>query len=102
MLMIMKWTSGTFSFFSTFERIAKKILLAQIKANYSSGDDISEEETQEEESESDGDQEAKQGKQDKATDENGKSRLWASLLCIFHKAQVCIIFWIWLYLSKVN
>uniref|UniRef100_A0A3Q3WU13 DNA helicase n=1 Tax=Mola mola TaxID=94237 RepID=A0A3Q3WU13_MOLML len=68
-------TKCTFSFFSTFERIAKKILLAQIKANYSSGDDISsDEETQEDESESDGDQEVKQGKKDKATDENGKSR----------------------------
>lgn len=68
----MKWTSGTFSFFSTFERIAKKILLAQIKANYSSGDDISsDEETQEDESESEGD-EVKQSNEDNATDENGK------------------------------
>lgn len=74
MLLIMKWTSGTFSFFSTFERIAKKILLAQIKANYSSGDDISsDEETQEEGSESDGDKEVKQRNEDNATDENGKT-----------------------------
>lgn len=73
MLLIMKWTSGTFSFFSTFERIAKKILLAQIKANYSSGDDISsDEETQEEGSESDGDKEVKQRNEGNATDENGK------------------------------
>lgn len=74
MLLIMKWTSGTFSFFSTFERIAKKILLAQIKANYSSGDDISsDEETQEEGSESGGDKEVKQRNEDNATDENGKT-----------------------------
>lgn len=74
MLLIMKWTSGTFSFFSTFERIAKKILLAQIKANYSSGDDISsDEETQEEGSESDGEKEVKQRNEDNATDENGKT-----------------------------
>lgn len=72
MLLIMKWTSGTFSFFSTFERIAKKMLLAQIKANYSSDDDISsDEETQE--SESEGDKEVKQGNEDNGTDENGKS-----------------------------
>lgn len=74
MLLIMKWTSGTFSFFSTFERIAKKILLAQIKANYSSGDDISsDEDTQEEGSESDGEKEVKQRNEDNATDENGKT-----------------------------
>lgn len=73
MLLIMKWTSGTFSFFSTFERIAKKMLLAQIKANYSSGDDISsDEETQDDESESDGDKEVKQGNEENGTDENGK------------------------------
>ncbi|XP_044079309.1 transcriptional regulator ATRX-like isoform X2 [Siniperca chuatsi] len=53
-------------------RIAKKMLLAQIKANYSSGDDISsDEETQEEESESEGD-EVKQGNEDNGTDENGE------------------------------
>lgn len=101
MLMIMKWTSGTFSFFSTFERIAKKILLAQIKANYSSGDDISsDEETQEDESESDGDQEVKQGKKDKATDENGKSSLWASS-CASFKKHKCVSFFEF-GLSEVN
>lgn len=72
MLLIMKWTSGTFSFFSTFERIAKKMLLAQIKANYSSGDDISSDEETEDESESE-DEEGKQGNEDNETDENGKS-----------------------------
>uniref|UniRef100_UPI0037E772B1 transcriptional regulator ATRX-like n=1 Tax=Semicossyphus pulcher TaxID=241346 RepID=UPI0037E772B1 len=52
-------------------RIAKKILLAQIKANYSSGDDISsDEETQEEESELEGDKENSQGNEDEGTDEN--------------------------------
>ncbi|KAI3373536.1 hypothetical protein L3Q82_022139 [Scortum barcoo] len=71
MMMIQK--IGTFSFFSTFERIAKKMLLAQIKANYSSGDDISsDEETQEDESETDGDKEFKQGNEDNGTDENGE------------------------------
>lgn len=51
---MMKWTSGTLSFSSpTSERIAKKILLAQIKANYSSGDDLtSDEDTQDEEEDS--------------------------------------------------
>uniref|UniRef100_A0A3B4ZYT5 DNA helicase n=1 Tax=Stegastes partitus TaxID=144197 RepID=A0A3B4ZYT5_9TELE len=54
-------------------RIAKKMLLAQIKANYSSGDDISSaEETQEEDSESEGDDEVRQGNKDKGTDENGE------------------------------
>lgn len=62
-----------FLFFSTSERIAKKILLAQIKANYSSGDDLSsDEETQEDESESDADKKVKEGKEDNSTDENGK------------------------------
>lgn len=42
------------------------MLLAQIKANYSSGDDISsDEETQEEET-------VKEGNEDEETDENGK------------------------------
>ena len=69
----MNWTSGTFSFSSTFERIAKKMLLAQIKASYSSGDDISsDEETQEDDSESEGEKEVKQGKEDNGTNENGK------------------------------
>lgn len=80
MLLIMKWTSGPFSFFSTFERIAKKMLLAQIKANYSSGDDISsEEDTQEDDSESEGDREEKQGNENNGTDEKGKS------FCFFSK-----------------
>lgn len=75
MLLSMKWTSGTFSlFFSTFERIAKKILLAQIKANLSSSDDMSwEEETQADESESDGDQEVREGGEKNATTGDGKS-----------------------------
>uniref|UniRef100_A0A4W6FL56 DNA helicase n=1 Tax=Lates calcarifer TaxID=8187 RepID=A0A4W6FL56_LATCA len=54
-------------------KIAKKMLLAQIKANYSSGDDISsDEETQEGESESEGDKGVKQGNEDNGADENGK------------------------------
>lgn len=73
MSLIMNWTSGAFSFFSTSERIAKKMLLAQIKANFSSADEISsDEETQEDESESDGD-EIKQSNEEHGTDENGKS-----------------------------
>lgn len=50
------------------------MLLAQIKANYSSGDDISsdeDEETQDDESDSDGEKEVKQGNED-AAEENGK------------------------------
>ncbi|XP_035480151.2 transcriptional regulator ATRX-like isoform X2 [Scophthalmus maximus] len=53
-------------------RIAKKMLLAQIKANYSSGDDISsDEETQEDESESDGDKGVKRTTEENGADENG-------------------------------
>lgn len=37
------WISDFLFFFSPFQRIAKKMLLAQIKANYSSGDDSSSE-----------------------------------------------------------
>ncbi|KAM4726999.1 transcriptional regulator ATRX-like isoform 1-T1 [Anableps anableps] len=49
-------------------RIAKKLLLAQIKANLSSDEDISSEgETQEDQSESDGDGEPSQGNEDNAT-----------------------------------
>ncbi|XP_056141347.1 transcriptional regulator ATRX-like isoform X2 [Lampris incognitus] len=53
-------------------RIAKKMLLAQIKANYSSGEDISpsDEEAFEEESESEGDMEVKEGRVADGTDEN--------------------------------
>lgn len=51
------------------------MLLAQIKANYSSGEDISsDEETQEDESELEGD-EVKEQRDDSSTDENGKSFL---------------------------
>ncbi|XP_060941507.1 transcriptional regulator ATRX-like isoform X2 [Limanda limanda] len=53
-------------------RIAKKMLLAQIKANYSSGDEIYSEEETPEESESDGSDEVKQGNQEKGADKNGK------------------------------
>lgn len=61
-------------FFSTFERIAKKILLAQIKANLSSSDDMSwDEETQADESESDGDREVREGDEKNATVGDGKS-----------------------------
>uniref|UniRef100_A0A096LTB9 DNA helicase n=1 Tax=Poecilia formosa TaxID=48698 RepID=A0A096LTB9_POEFO len=50
---------------STFKRIAKQLLLAQIKANLSSDGDISSEgETQEDPSESDGDGEPSQGNED--------------------------------------
>ncbi|XP_070773018.1 transcriptional regulator ATRX-like [Enoplosus armatus] len=53
-------------------RIAKKMLLAQIKANYSSCDDItSDEETQEDDSESEGAKKVRQGNEDNGTDENG-------------------------------
>ncbi|XP_020485879.2 transcriptional regulator ATRX [Labrus bergylta] len=53
-------------------RIAKKILLAQIKANYSSADEIStEEETHDEESDSDIDKEVKKGSEDES-DANGE------------------------------
>ncbi|KAM8898572.1 transcriptional regulator ATRX-like isoform 2-T2 [Spinachia spinachia] len=50
-------------------RIAKKMLLAQIKANYSSGDDFSSEETQGSQSE---DETVKQANEDVETDENGE------------------------------
>nr|XP_020454385.1 transcriptional regulator ATRX-like isoform X2 [Monopterus albus] len=54
-------------------RIAKKMLLALIKANYSSGDDISsDEETQEDEEELEEGDEVKQGTEDTGTDENGE------------------------------
>ncbi|XP_070699395.1 transcriptional regulator ATRX-like [Pempheris klunzingeri] len=54
-------------------RIAKKMLLAQIKANYSSYDEFSsDEETQEDESGSEGDKEFKQVSEDNGTDENGE------------------------------
>ncbi|XP_031175748.2 transcriptional regulator ATRX-like isoform X2 [Sander lucioperca] len=54
-------------------RIAKKMLLAEIKANYSSGEDLSsDEETQEDESDSEGEKEFKQGNKDNETDENGE------------------------------
>lgn len=75
LLLIMKWTSGTFfPFFSTFERIAKKILLAQIKANLSASDDMSwDDETQTDDSKSDGDQEVKEGDdEENAPLEDGK------------------------------
>lgn len=49
------------------------MLLAEIKANYSSGEDLSsDEETQEDESDSEGEKEFKQGNKDNETDENGK------------------------------
>uniref|UniRef100_A0A3Q1EUN9 DNA helicase n=1 Tax=Acanthochromis polyacanthus TaxID=80966 RepID=A0A3Q1EUN9_9TELE len=54
-------------------RIAKKMLLAQINANYSSGDDISsDEETQEEDSEADGDKEVRPSDEDNGAVENGE------------------------------
>ncbi|XP_078122976.1 transcriptional regulator ATRX-like [Sander vitreus] len=54
-------------------RIAKKMLLAEIKANFSSGEDMSsDEETQEDESDSEGEKEFKQGNKDNETDENGE------------------------------
>lgn len=62
-----------FLFFSTFERIAKKMLLAQIKANYSSDGDVSlDEETQEDESESEDDEDVKKSNVDSGSDDNGK------------------------------
>ncbi|XP_029924260.1 transcriptional regulator ATRX-like isoform X2 [Myripristis murdjan] len=60
-------------------RIAKKMLLAQIKANYSSGEDISSDEgTEEDESESVGEEEVKEGREDIGTDENGEDSALAS------------------------
>ncbi|XP_032389041.1 transcriptional regulator ATRX isoform X2 [Etheostoma spectabile] len=54
-------------------RIAKKMLLAEIKANFSSGEDISsDEETQEDESDLEGEKEFKQGNEDNETEENGQ------------------------------
>ncbi|XP_069002853.1 transcriptional regulator ATRX-like [Embiotoca jacksoni] len=54
-------------------RIAKKLLLAKIKANYSSDDDVSsDEETQEDESESEGEKEVKQSNEDNGSDDNGE------------------------------
>ncbi|XP_026225817.1 transcriptional regulator ATRX-like isoform X1 [Anabas testudineus] len=54
-------------------RIAKKMLLAQIKANYSSDDDDSVgEETQEDESESEGDKEVEQGNDDSGSEDKGE------------------------------
>ncbi|KAM9728822.1 transcriptional regulator ATRX-like [Menidia menidia] len=54
-------------------RIAKKMLLAQIKADYSSADDISsDEETQEDDSESEGDKEADKANGDEAANQNGE------------------------------
>ncbi|KAK1882222.1 Transcriptional regulator ATRX [Dissostichus eleginoides] len=50
-------------------RIAKKMLLAQIKANYSSGDDISSDEETQETSDSEDDQAVKKGNKDNKTDE---------------------------------
>ncbi|XP_072230790.1 transcriptional regulator ATRX-like [Leuresthes tenuis] len=56
-------------------RIAKKMLLAQIRADYSSVDDISsEEETQEDDSESEGDKEAKKGNKGNGANEDGEDR----------------------------
>uniref|UniRef100_A0A3Q4MWX8 DNA helicase n=1 Tax=Neolamprologus brichardi TaxID=32507 RepID=A0A3Q4MWX8_NEOBR len=60
---------SAFSFSSTFERIAKKLLLAQIQSNYSSGDEISsDEETQEDESGSLSDKEIKRGNDEYVSD----------------------------------
>lgn len=67
-------------FFSTFERIAKKILLAQIKANFSSSDMSWDEETQDDESESDGDREVREGDEKNATVGDGKSAGLISLV----------------------
>ncbi|XP_026183352.1 transcriptional regulator ATRX-like [Mastacembelus armatus] len=54
-------------------RIAKKMLLAQIRANYSSSDEISSnEETHGDESESEGDKVDRQGNDDDKTDQNGE------------------------------
>ncbi|XP_035999198.1 transcriptional regulator ATRX [Fundulus heteroclitus] len=56
-------------------RIAKILLLAQIKANLSSDGDISSEgETQEDQSDSDGDGEPSQGNEDNATNEHGEDQ----------------------------
>uniref|UniRef100_A0A3Q3BN95 DNA helicase n=1 Tax=Haplochromis burtoni TaxID=8153 RepID=A0A3Q3BN95_HAPBU len=61
------------SSYFTSNKIAKKLLLAQIKSNYSSSDDISsDEETQEDESDSLSDKEIKRGNDGSGTDEDGK------------------------------
>lgn len=59
-------------FLSTFKRIAKKMLLARIKANYSSSDISSDEEVQEKESQSLFDQEVREDIEDGGTRESGK------------------------------
>lgn len=54
------------------ERIAKKLLLVQIKADYSSAEEVSTDEETEEE-ESDNDEEQKERIKDENTDGNGES-----------------------------
>lgn len=61
-----------FSLCSTFKRIAKKLLLAQIKANLSSDEDISSE-GEEDQSESDGNKKPSKGNEENATNAHSKS-----------------------------
>uniref|UniRef100_A0A674AJ74 DNA helicase n=1 Tax=Salmo trutta TaxID=8032 RepID=A0A674AJ74_SALTR len=53
------------------ERIAKKMLLAQIKANYSSGEDFSSDEESSQDDESDREEKAQEDGKDESSDENG-------------------------------
>uniref|UniRef100_A0A8C7ICR6 DNA helicase n=1 Tax=Oncorhynchus kisutch TaxID=8019 RepID=A0A8C7ICR6_ONCKI len=55
------------------ELIAKKMLLAQIKANYSSGEDFSSDEESSQDDESDREEKAQEEGKDQSTDENGET-----------------------------
>ncbi|XP_024275946.1 transcriptional regulator ATRX-like isoform X1 [Oncorhynchus tshawytscha] len=54
-------------------RIAKKMLLAQIKANYSSGEDFSSDEESSQDDESDREEKAQEEGKDQSSDENGET-----------------------------
>ncbi|XP_071194504.1 transcriptional regulator ATRX-like isoform X1 [Salvelinus alpinus] len=54
-------------------RIAKKMLLAQIKANYSSGEDFSSDEESSQDDESDREEKAQEDGKDESSDENGQT-----------------------------
>lgn len=61
-----------FPLFLASERIAKKMLLAQIKANYSSGEDFSSDVESSQDDESDREEKAQEDGKDESSDENGK------------------------------
>ncbi|CDQ58794.1 unnamed protein product [Oncorhynchus mykiss] len=62
-----------FPLFLASERIAKKMLLAQIKANYSSGEDFSSDEESSQDDESDREEKAQEEGKDQSSDENGET-----------------------------